>query len=268
MSIAETISHELPFLRRYARALSGSQESGDSYVVATIEAITEDPSTFRQDLPPRVALYRVFMKIWDSVVVNQRFDTDQDGPEGRATRTLQSITPRPRQALLLTALEGFSSGDAATALDVDVDELHTLVDEASKEIASQVKTRVLIIEDEPLIAAELKELVTTVGHEVTTIARTRDQAVAAADKDKPGLVLADIQLADGSSGIDAVNDILLSFAIPVIFITSYPDRLLTGRRPEPTFLITKPYEDDTVKAVMGQALFFSTAAEPNQGKAA
>ena len=76
------------------------------------------------------------------------------------------------------------------------------------------------------------------------------------------MVLADIQLADGSSGIDAVNEILHSrFEVPVIFITAYPERLLTGERPEPTFLITKPFLPDMVKALVSQALFFETRSK-------
>jgi CheY-like chemotaxis protein len=72
-------------------------------------------------------------------------------------------------------------------------------------------------------------------------------------------VLADIQLADGSSGIDAVKDILARLDVPVIFITAFPERLLTGERPEPTFLITKPFQRSTVKAAISQALFFNAA---------
>lgn len=74
------------------------------------------------------------------------------------------------------------------------------------------------------------------------------------------MVLADIQLADGSSGIDAVNDILAASAIPVIFITAFPEHLLTGERPEPTFLVTKPFDENMVKALISQALFFNEAS--------
>ena len=122
--------------------------------------------------------------------------------------------------------------------------------------------RVLIIEDEPMIAMDLESIVEGLGHRVTSVARTHGEAVKAVGQHKPGLVLADIQLADGSSGLDAVNEILGSFAVPVIFITAYPDRLLTGERPEPAFLITKPYQPDTVKAIVSQALFFDRRAQP------
>ena len=76
----------------------------------------------------------------------------------------------------------------------------------------------------------------------------------------PGLVLADIQLADGSSGLDAVNEILTEIEVPVIFITAFPERLLTGEKPEPAFLITKPFRPEAVKAAISQALFFDRKA--------
>ena len=122
-------------------------------------------------------------------------------------------------------------------------------------------TDVLIIEDEPIIAMDIESLISGLGHNVTAIARTHGQAVEAVKRHRPGLVLADIQLADGSSGIDAVNEILKSFEVPVIFITAYPERLLTGERPEPAFLITKPFLPDMVKAVVSQALFFETRSK-------
>jgi CheY-like chemotaxis protein len=145
-------------------------------------------------------------------------------------------------------------------LNADAAKVDELIDVAGREIAAQVATDVLIIEDEPMIAMDLESIVEGLGHRVTAVARTHAEAVKAVNKEKPGLVLADIQLADGSSGLDAVNEMLATFAVPVIFITAYPDRLLTGERPEPAFLITKPYQPDTVKAIVSQALFFERRA--------
>jgi CheY-like chemotaxis protein len=157
-------------------------------------------------------------------------------------------------------VEGFSIPEAAMILNADAAKVDELIDVAGREIAQQVATDVLIIEDEPMIAMDLESIVEGLGHRVTAVARTHAEAVKAANKKKPGLVLADIQLADGSSGLDAVNEMLATFAVPVIFITAYPDRLLTGERPEPAFLITKPYQPDTVKAIVSQALFFERRA--------
>ena len=106
------------------------------------------------------------------------------------------------------------------------------------------------------------------GHRVTGVARTRREAIQLAGKGKPGLILADIQLADGSSGIDAVNDLLSESEVPVIFITAYPERFLTGERPEPAFLIAKPFQPANVSAVISQALFFQQSARRREAKSA
>jgi CheY-like chemotaxis protein len=258
MSIAALVGPQLPYLRRYARALAGQQDAGDDAVAAMLEALVADPSVLDTVNEPRVAVYKVFSRIWnDRDVTLQRRATPV---QSVADRRLVALTPLPRQAFLLTAVEGFDPVDAAAVLGVDETEIFSLLAEAGRQIGEQVATRVLVIEDEPIIAMDLEALVESLGHAVIGNARTHTEAVEMVRRERPGLVLADIQLADGSSGLDAVNEILQSFDVPVIFITAYPEYLLTGRRPEPTFLITKPFREDMVKAVISQALFFNTAA--------
>ncbi|MBY0518844.1 MAG: response regulator [Sphingomonas sp.] len=265
MPLGQQLAPHLPFLRRYGRALTGSQAQGDRYVRATLEAIVAAPDEFPRDVDPRLGLYRMFQAIWASA----NFDAAPDiggvpggDHEAIARARLARMTPLSRQALLLTAMEGFAPEDAAYLIDVEVDDVDVLVAEALAEIESQTRARVLIIEDEPIIAMDIETIVRDLGHDVTGVAVTRDEAVASALADRPGLVLADIQLADDSSGIDAVKDILAQFQVPVVFITAFPERLLTGERPEPTFLITKPFQRSTVKAAISQALFFNEATIP------
>lgn len=260
MPTSTAIAPHLPYLRRFARALAGTQAAGDAYVAATLEVLIEDPALLQNTRDPRGALYRTFLGLWNSV----DFNLKPEGPASPTTavdRKLESITPLPRQAFLLCAVEGFTPAEAARILGVEEGKVDELIDLAGREIAEQVATDVLIIEDEPMIAMDLEGIVEGLGHRVIGVARTHAEAVSAVHQQKPGLVLADIQLADGSSGLDAVNEMLGSFAVPVIFITAYPDRLLTGERPEPAFLITKPYQPDTVKAIVSQALFFDRRAQ-------
>ncbi|MEM7567370.1 MAG: response regulator [Pseudomonadota bacterium] len=265
MSMSQTIAPHLPYLRRYARALAGNQASGDAYVVSVLETLVAAPESFPADQDPRIAVYQVFSRIWNSVPVN--LDEKEGDAAFAAQRHLDAITPMPRQAFLLTAVEGFSNADAATILGLDSQQLRELLDKAGEEIASQMATDVLIIEDEPIIAMDLEALVEGLGHTVNGVARTHSEAIKAVETRQPGLVLADIQLADGSSGLDAVNEMLGSFEVPVIFITAYPERLLTGERPEPAFLITKPFQADTVKAIISQALFFNQKAYTGENRA-
>jgi CheY-like chemotaxis protein/DNA-directed RNA polymerase specialized sigma24 family protein len=266
MSLSALIGPQLPFLRRYARALSGSQASGDAYVVAMLEALVEDPTLFDSDCESRVATYRAFSRIWNALPLNAVAHGRESGTP--AERRVEGITPLPRQAFLLTAVEGFTAEQAAQVLERTPAVLSQLIEAAGREISEQVATSVLIIEDEPIIAMDLESIVKGLGHQVAGNARTRGEAVEMADRLRPGLVLADIRLADGSSGLEAVHDILKSFAVPVIFITAYPETLLTGQRPEPTFLIAKPFEEDMVRAVVSQALFFDAKAGREPANAA
>jgi DNA-directed RNA polymerase specialized sigma24 family protein len=260
MSLADIVAPNLPFLRRYARALAGSQGGGDAYVEAVLEAVVADPALIRSGVTnAKVALYRLLCRLWESVSINRRPESGTTW-ERAAQAHLTQIAPRPRQAFLLTTVENFSIDEAAAILDVDRDDVLKLVAEASREIAEMIATDVLIIEDEPLIAMDLQDIVNGLGHHVSGVARTRAEAVHMALQSQPGIILADIHLADGSSGLDAVNDLLGEFEVPVVFITAFPERLLTGNRPEPAFLITKPFAPDTVKAMIGQALFFDRKA--------
>ena len=258
MTLSTRIAPHLPYLRRFARAATGSQTSGDAYVAATLEALIADVSLFPEASNDRIALYKLFSALFSSSAV----ETPPPAVsaitwEQQAASNLASLAPRPRQAFLLVAVEGFSPAQAAEVLDVSEAEFAALLDEASVEISRQVATEIMIIEDEPLIAMDIEQLVESLGHRVVSVARTHKEAVNLFNRTQPKMILADIQLADGSSGIDAVNDILNFHSVPVIFITAFPERLLTGERPEPTFLVTKPFNPDMVKALISQALFFN-----------
>ena len=252
MSMTATLGPHLPYLRRYARALTGSQTSGDAYVRASLEALLEGNAELAKDVPPRIALYRLFHVLWSSSGKYESSAPRRGGVEGR----LQALLPTNREALLLTAVEGFTVPEVAKILDWSEADVEQAISAALKSIDRDLESRVLIIEDETIIALDIENLVAEMGHKVTGIATTRDDAIRMAKEQRPDIILTDIQLADGSSGIDAAVAILKDFDIPVIFITAYPERLLTGERPEPTYLITKPFSRDTVRATLGQALFF------------
>ena len=261
MSLLARLAPHLPYVRRYARALTGDQSTGDNYVRVALEALAAGEQQLSADMTPRVALYHVFHAIWSSTGAQLETNTLETTGSDASQRLLR-IAPRSRQAFLLTALEGFTPSEAAQILSADPRDVERLIADAQADIDAELATDVLVIEDEAIISADIQSLVTELGHRVTGTATTHDEAIDAVARHKPGLVLADIQLADGSSGIDAVNDILKTMDVPVIFITAFPERLLTGERPEPTFLITKPFQRSTVKAAISQALFFDESTVP------
>ena len=260
MAGSQAVASHIPYLRRYARALTGSQTTGDAFVRATLEAALADEDLKSSLDGGRVPLYRAFNSVWSSAYLEVASE-EQNASEHEigAQDRLGAITPLNRQALLLTTLEDFSAAQAAQVMGLDTSEVEALVAEAVGEIDREQATSVLIIEDEPLISMQLEDLVTGLGHEICGTAATRTQALEVVGEKAPGLVLADIQLADGSSGLDAVDDILNIASVPVIFITAYPERLLTGDRPEPTYLVTKPFQESTVQAAISQALFFGSS---------
>jgi len=176
---------------------------------------------------------------------------------GGEDSVLASLSSLPRRALFLTAVEQFTPDEAAGILQVDPDEIDDALQVAQNELANALATNVLIIEDEALIAFNLRRIVESLGHTMSANATTRSEAVDMAHKVLPGLILVDIQLADGSSGLDALHEIQNVHPVPAVVITAFPERLLSGHPKEPAFLIPKPFNQDHVKAVISQALISS-----------
>lgn len=256
MSLVQNLGPHLPYLRRFSRALTGSQASGDTYVRTCLEAIVSGQVTIDDNVQSKTSLYQIFLSIWSS---SGALLSDDGLSEGITGERVAKLTPKSKQAFLLNALEGFSRAEIAVIMQASEADVTALIQAADDEIAQELRTNVLIIEDEPIIAADIEGLVGELGHSVDAIAATKDSAVKCAQQKTPGLILADVQLADGSSGIDAVGDILNQIDVPVIFITAFPERLLTGDKPEPAYLISKPFEPNNVKAAISQALFFHSS---------
>ena len=228
----EELIRLLPYARRYARALTGDQRGGDELVAASLRTLLAKPPT---DDAGRLALYRE---------VTRRSVNGLDG----------GLTAVQRQLLLLTTLEEFSADHAAGIVGVSRDQADALLQEARHHLRASAATDVLIIEDEPIIAMDIEELVASCGHRVVGVAASEAEAVEIARRSPPGLILADINLGLGGDGANAVARILTKLHAPVIFVTAYPERLLTGELTEPAFVITKPFEPLTLAIATYQAV--------------
>ena len=177
MSVAAKVAAHLPYVRRYARALAGSQEAGDRLVRTLLEAALADAELLSAMSGSRASLYAAFTPALAIGSWRVGAGRGAGGLHERAAQDrLGRITPRNRQALLLTTLEDFSVADAATIMACSPDEIETLVSEAIAEIDAKSRTDVLIIEDEPLISMQLEDLVCDLGHSVVGTAATRSQA--------------------------------------------------------------------------------------------
>jgi CheY-like chemotaxis protein/DNA-directed RNA polymerase specialized sigma24 family protein len=251
------IDNDVRYLRRYARALTGSQATGDRYALVSLEAAVAEPSVLEAGSTPKVALFHLLHTVWQSS--GGPLGEADDPLAARAQRHMAGLTPQTREALLLHSIEGFSAAQIGEIMDIEAGEAENLVAIAQREMLDALAGQVMVIEDDAIIAMDIRSIVEGMGHRVTGVARTRSEAVDLANHERPDLILSDIELADHSSGIDAVNDIVAHFPeTPVIFITGYPERLLTGRMPEPAFLIAKPFSEDQVRSAVSQAMFFAS----------
>lgn len=263
MSLGQSVAPHLPYLRRYGRSISGNQQSGDALVARLLETLVANPGAVDIGGDLRVQLYRMIHDNFGLIAEQAAAKDDGTMTEiAIADARLRRIPSLARQALLLTAVEGFSFEDTGRIIGRDPETVRALIADATDEIDRQTRARILIIEDEPIIAMDIEMIVRELGHDVVGVATTHREAVDEAQKHQPGLVLADIQLADNSSGIEAVQEILTDLKVPVIFITAFPERLLTGDRPEPAFLLTKPYQPATLRAAISQVLFFDESTIP------
>jgi CheY-like chemotaxis protein len=228
----------LPYARRYARALTGSQPQGDLLVA---ESLREMLASTDNSLSPRHGLYN-----W----VTRRFDS------GISTlpSMIDGLSSKQRQLLLLTSLEEVPIEDAAPIVGLALPDATAQLADARERLRAASATDVLIIEDEPIIAMDIEELVEGCGHKVVGVASTEADAVRIAQNTRPGLILADINLGIGGDGTSAVSRILKHHYAPVIFVTAYPERLLTGETVEPAFVITKPFEPLTLAIATYQAV--------------
>jgi len=258
---ADDVLENLPYLRRYARALTGSQRIGDDYVRFCLETMLQEPQRIEHGHAKR-DVFRLFHQVWNALRPTP--EDERDGPDvdqrQRIAHGLAALPAIERMVLLLTALEEFSLADTAFILGLSKEEVSTYLSRAREDIRLETAVDILIIEDEPVIAMELSRIVESMGHKVCGVAARQRAAVALALECKPALVLADIQLKDGESGISAVREILAKLAMPVIFVTGFPERLLTGDALEPAFVITKPFDPETLQIAIGQAL---TVAGPS-----
>ena len=235
----EDLIRALPHARRYARALSGNQQRGDTLVAEALKDILADAAPTGD---ARTLLYSG---------VTTRFNRT---PTDRSPFAVGGLDQADRQLLLLTSLEELPIQGAAAIVGLDLADAQARLGIAREQLRTSAVAEVLIIEDEPVIAMDIEELVASCGHKVVGVASSEAEAVQMAELHRPSLILADINLGAGGDGMAAVSRILQHHYAPVIFVTAYPERLLTGEAMEPAFVITKPFEPMTLAIATYQAV--------------
>lgn len=253
----ENVLPHVPHLRRHARLLSGSKDVGDEYVRIALELVVAEPERLRGD-NQRILLFRAFHAVWSALNESaRRTPGDAVTIMERLDQGLAALAPIERRVLLLAVVEEMSLEQVALVLDLDVATVRRHLAQARASLRHGVQLPVLIIEDEPMIAIELSQIVREMGLTVSGTAARQDEALVAAataGEEQLGLVLADIQLQDSGNGIAAAQEILERYNVPIVFVTGFPERLLTGSGLEPAFVVAKPFDPESLKVTIAHAL--------------
>jgi CheY-like chemotaxis protein len=115
--------------------------------------------------------------------------------------------------------------------------------------------KILIVEDEFLIATLLSRNLRLEGYEVCDLAATAQDAIEIAGKEKPDVVLMDIRLAGPTDGIEAAQEIISRYSIPIIFTTGYTNEqtLERAKKLDPLACLIKPVTPDHIKPIIDSA---------------
>lgn len=237
--VRQIIESHLPALRRFAWAYTGSRTAGDDAVSIFLKACISQSDIFKSPLAHKVRLFQLLHR--------------QIKLRTHVHETIEQLGRQVRSVFLLSALEHFSTSDIAAIIGEPETRAVFLLRHAETQSQRNEAMEVLIIEDEALIAMELKAIVEKMGHRVVGRAATQRQAMMLAKQLKPDLVLADVQLAGGDSGIQAVSDLRKLSDIEPVFVTAFPDRVSKSMDSSPLFIISKPFAPDLIETTLSQA---------------
>ncbi|MDO8874339.1 MAG: response regulator [Methanoregula sp.] len=119
------------------------------------------------------------------------------------------------------------------------------------------KPAILIVEDEAIVANDIKETLKSLGYEVKGIAKSGEIALEKVQELRPDLVLMDIHLSTRMDGVETAGKIHVLYDIPVIYLTAYADKALLDRAKvtEPYGYVIKPYDERELHSVIEMALY-------------
>jgi DNA-directed RNA polymerase specialized sigma24 family protein/CheY-like chemotaxis protein len=253
---ASHLFDHLPYLRRYARALTGTAQRGDELVLRSLETAMLAPERFGLTRNARIPLY---------ALVNLHFD-EAGGGQGQplpspypVERALAALPEGERRAYLLIALEGLSPAEAAAVLNEPAEgEIAIRFGHARERVRQAMVQKVLVVEDDSLLAADLENCVTSLGHEVCGTAVSEQAAIEIADRHEPTLALLDVCLADGSSGIEVAKRLRRRGVARTIFVTGFADEAENRDALHLGPIVSKPYTVETLDEAIQRAIFMPT----------
>jgi DNA-directed RNA polymerase specialized sigma24 family protein/CheY-like chemotaxis protein len=257
---ARRLMAQLPYMRRYGRALTGSTTRGDDLVTRAVEAALTEPDRYQLDTDDEPVTRRRLYTL-----LNGLFDADM-GTIGAAAiapaepghpieAALSSLPEQERRVFLLVSLEELSTPQAAEVMGIPSDEAREALGRAQNAMREQLVANILIVEDDAIIAYDLTETVLGMGHKVCGTAATMEEALAAAAANQPSLALMDLRLAHGGSGITTAQALRETRALPIIFVTAFAEELKQRGLDYLGPVIKKPFTREQIERAITQAVF-------------
>jgi CheY-like chemotaxis protein len=258
---ARLLAH-LPYLRRYARALTGDGGVGDGLVGHAIAHLLKEPDpsvtpeqadreTDREaGRADRGALY---------ALLNRLFDASGGHPVATGRHPMEAALARlpevERRIYLLTALEGLPADRAGAVLGLEETAARDHLARAQEAMRDGLVATVMIVEDDAVIAFDLAETVRGMGHTVCGTAATMGAALATAESFRPTLALMDLRLAHGDSGISTAQALRHRSDLPIIFVTAFADELHRRGLEHLGPVIRKPFTREEIESAITRAVF-------------
>ncbi len=238
----------LGVLRQLSRAAFADRLLGDELMRLTMARVALDPASSSASVDDLAA---AFIQSWRAASKGGR---GASVPFSNAS--LAGALPPPpddaRLLLLLVDVLGFTPQEGGRILGVRAP--LPMLRDARDALSVRNGAKAVIIEDDPLIAADLKAIVEELGVTVVGLARSAQEAITEITSARPEIVLADYNLEGRATGLDAIEAMQGEHDCPVVFITGYPDRVLQGDEVEPDFVISKPYTPENVRAAVVHCL--------------
>ncbi|WP_084418525.1 response regulator [Henriciella litoralis] len=239
--IEATLERELPDLRRFSRALTGTQEAGDALVSEAVRLLSNRSQELVEHFCSRPRLFGLVSSILDS-------------------RTFLAFNPERadspgRRAVLMQDVFGFTEEDARSALQLASDNYRMLLQAARLPASGLEPARIVILEDQFLIAADEEILLKSHGHDVVGVCATAEEALEIVKSESPDIVICDIDLGAGNpTGLDFAKSVPPEARCAFVFVTGHPATLCQGHPGEPAYLVSKPYDPAVLATIVYQAL--------------
>lgn len=239
----------LGVVRQFSRAVFADRLIGDELMRMTMARVSIDPASSSNSV---VDVMSAFLHSWRLALKERPAE-----PVLFSDAALIDALPEPpddaRLLILMVDVMGLTAAQAGRVLGLS-DDPGPLLRLGRQALRLERKARAIVVEDEPLIAADIRGILERLGVEVTGEASSAEDAVRVADQGEPDIILADYNLDGRDTGIDAVLRINENHDCPVVFITGFPDRVLQGDEIEPDFVIAKPYTPENVRAAVVHCL--------------